>query len=54
MKEKLSKFDRYTEKMKSLKFVSFRTWVHADDYAELKAHSDKLRNKRLKANEKNK
>ena len=54
MKKEISKFTRYAEKMRSLKFVSFRTWVHKDDYNELKAHSDKLRNKRLKDNEKNK
>ena len=51
---KVSKFKQYTEKMKKLKFVSLRIWVHEDDYAEIKALSDKLRNKRLKDNEKNK
>jgi hypothetical protein len=49
MKEvKKSKFVRYAEKMTKLGFLSYRVWVHKDDYDTVKTYCEQLRNKRMK------
>jgi hypothetical protein len=42
MPKLLTKQDRYDNKMKAYDFSRKFFWVHRDDYADLKAHCDRL------------